>query len=30
VGAEDKMIGAIIGNIVGSVYEWDDIKTYNE
>jgi ADP-ribosylglycohydrolase len=21
------MLGAIIGNIVGSVYEWDNIKT---
>lgn len=26
-GEEDNMIGAIIGDIVGSVYEWDNIKT---
>ena len=26
-GAERKMIGAIVGDIVGSVYEWNNIKT---
>jgi ADP-ribosylglycohydrolase len=26
VGVGDKMIGAIIGDIVGSVYEWNNIN----
>lgn len=26
-GEKDNMIGAIVGDIVGSVYEWDNIKT---
>ncbi|HVI41211.1 MAG TPA: ADP-ribosylglycohydrolase family protein, partial [Anaerovoracaceae bacterium] len=26
-GEEDNMIGAIVGDIVGSVYEWDNIKS---
>ena len=27
MGVENKMLGAIIGDIVGSVYEWNNIKT---
>lgn len=26
-GKENNMIGAIVGDIVGSVYEWNNIKT---
>lgn len=25
--ARDRLIGAIIGDIIGSVYEWNNIKT---